>query len=168
MLFSRVILAIKNFFIYQFFSDNKSKITSQRLSNNDLMVLYNHKGIYCDMHIWDREYSLPQLGWLTGTYYNYFVKVLDGLKIPGWREDLDCDDFSKLFWSLCQACHRVSKTGIEGISVGMCIYTTKNGGGHAINTAVVENKEIVFIEPQTGEVLELTKGEIDSIRLVLF
>ena len=87
----------------------------------------------------ERNYSLVSVDWLLGGYYNYFLKVLGGLKISGWSKKFDCDSYSNLYYSLVGACHRVSEVSVtDGIAVGVVWYRVDGGGGHAINTAVVE------------------------------
>jgi len=121
----------------------------------------------------DENYAVVKKNWLLHPFYNYYKKVLKGLKISGWTEDFDCDDFARLFFSIAQACHAKGNTKNQGISVGLMFYVEEEEYGmiygHAINVAIVDDDlSVIFIEPQTGKEKCLTESERESCWFVYF
>ncbi len=115
----------------------------------------------------DNEYNLPTYSYIFNKFYPYFQKELFRLKIDGWSQKFDCEDFAKLFKTLIQACHAQSKGNAEGIAVAEIHYKREDGVNHAIN-AIITDKGLIFLEPQTGESLVLTENEEKSIYYVNF
>ena len=89
------------------------------------------------------------------------------MKIKGWREDFDCDNFARLYVSLIQACHAKADTKHEGVAVGEFWYDQNGVEGHAIVIAKTD-EGWTFIEPQSGAELCLTDAEKQSSWFVYF
>lgn len=113
----------------------------------------------------DEFFNLPSYDWVFNAFYPYFQKELRRLKIDGWSNKFDCEDFTKFFKTLAQACHKSSKGTAEGLAVGEISYTKTSGEYHSINIIETE-KGLIFLEPQTGESLILTENEKNSINKV--
>jgi len=85
------------------------------------------------------------------------------------KEYFDCDDFAlafKVFMTM--------KYNTNAVGVAIGIVKDENGnilGGHAWNIAVLSNKSIVFIEPQTKEIFienQTSDGWIYELMSVLW
>lgn len=114
-------------------------------------------------HFTDSTYLKPTKKWLLGSFSKTFKKKVFGWSLWKWKPSFDCDNFSTLFYSFAQVCHAKSiNNDIEGLTVGEFWYKDKNSGYHAINICIVENREIIFIEPQTCKEKTLTEEEIKS------
>lgn len=127
------------------------------LSASAIMAMFKSVG-HCQNA--DGHYDLPSLNWLL----DYCIKWVSQ-RAP-WTEKFDCDDFAFAFKVACQEAHRKGSGLSDGLAVGVIFYRPDRGGGHAINFAVVGDNEVVFIEPQTGERLCLTKSELESVFFV--
>ena len=157
---------ISKWFRYLFYASNKPS-TIAAISTRSLRSQLQNIGIRCSLFMPDRQYAIPRLDWLLHGYGNWYKKVLRGLKIRGWQEQFDCDDFARLYADLCQACHAVGNSQSEGIAVGKICYIPEDGGAHAINMAYTD-EGIVFIEPQGVVQVDLTTDEIRSIYQATF
>lgn len=98
-----------------------------------------------------------------------FTEDIFSKGVVKWEGNFDCDKFSLAFHSFAQIkYHRQSfhASGIgKSIAIGEIYFYTRAGNWHAINFAITE-VGLVFIEPQTGEEVFLTDGEIQSIGFV--
>jgi len=151
------------------YADNRVQTQIHALSR--YAVIEKYKGWAGDgnVRVADKDYSVLSKFWLMRGYYNYYIKVLNGLKISGWEEKFDCDNFAGLYKEVLSACHRVSTMSkSEGVAIGVVWYKTDSGGGHAINTAIVDDDRVIFIEPQTGLEKTLSDTELNNIFFVLF
>lgn len=115
----------------------------------------------------DENYNIPKLEWVLDGFYPWFQGELGRYGIHAWNKKFDCDDFAALFRILCQVCHLKSSGKTDGLAVGEIHYESENLGPHAIN-AILTEKGPIFIEPQTGKPLTLTKNEQVSIYRVRF
>lgn len=115
----------------------------------------------------DETYNLPTFDFVFNKFYPFFQKELNRLKIVNWTSKFDCEDFAKMFKVLMQACHQNSSGNAEGLAVAEIHYRRDKGDNHAIN-AVITDKGLIFVEPQTGESLILSKNEEKSIYYVNF
>ena len=162
-IFKRISLWFKS----QFYADKKTQ-TYFAIPASTVRSYFATYTSHYNIKISDRQYARVKKDWLLHGYYNYFIKVLSGLSIGDWEEKYDCDNFAELYKAVVQACHNISSVEIEGIAVGIVWYRTDAGTGHAVNTAIVNDDEIIFIEPQTGRQIELSPTEVHSICFVLF
>ena len=85
-----------------------------------------------------------------------------------WRkESFDCDDFAlsyKLYMKLLHHHHHDYHNSIRtSVAIGEMHYTDKQQRSHAIIVAIILNNNLeyekLYIEPQTGKELMLTKQE---------
>jgi hypothetical protein len=160
-------------FVKDFFnSSNEPRLVkkAKSLNSNELrkLLLKELKPSSIYIKIGDKDYNPVEEQWLLYPFYNYFEKVMDGLKIPGWRKKFDCDNFSSGYRFIAQALHLQGKTSEQSIAVGEMSYRRDKGGLHAINIAVVEFNNIIFIEPQTGVEKCLSTAEKRSCYFVQF
>lgn len=124
-------------------------------------------GVQPDVQFSDSTYSIVQKEWLIYAWYEYFEKVLDGLKITGWKSNFDCDNFALLYLALIQACHTKANAKTEGIAVGMIWFESDSIGGHAVNIALTD-KGWVCVEPQNGAEMILSVKEKQSCWFAYF
>ena len=84
-------------------------------------------------------------------------------KLWTWQSRHDCDDKSDCLKIYAQRCFVESRmqTDAEGFAVWRCWYTTRNGGGHAINRALTD-EGFIYIEPQQAKIVKLTSKEEES------
>jgi hypothetical protein len=119
----------------------------------------------------DEWYSVVNSAWLKG-YYERFRDDLFAKDVVGWQERFDCNKFAAAYASGAQLEFYRDKWGTwapgTALAIGEFWYTPAGGTtGHAIVTALTERGRI-FIEPQSGREVTLTKAEIDSAYLVKF
>lgn len=115
----------------------------------------------------DENFNIVQSSWLFDKFYHWFVGELNRYGIQAWNKKFDCDDFASFFRILCQICHLKSNGTTDGLAIGEVHYEQDNASFHAINVALTE-KGPIFVEPQTGQQLFLTKNEEKSIYRVRF
>ena len=120
----------------------------------------------------DVHYFVPSKKWLLKTFYNWYQNQLFSMGLS-YRKNFDCDKFARGYAWLASVCLGAMYTnGIksDGIAVGEVFYSIAGNRdrGHAINCAFIDNKKLVFIEPQTGKIVKLSKAEKDSIDFVRF
>lgn len=115
----------------------------------------------------DENFNLPKGEWIFNKFYPWFQGELARYGVAEWNKKFDCDDFAAFFRILAQICHKKSKGSTDGLAIGEIHYESEKLGPHAIN-AVLTEKGPIFIEPQTGEQLILTKYEENSIYRVRF
>lgn len=115
--------------------------------------------------IMDAEYVTPVRGWLEHAFSYSFERNLSALGLLEWAPEVwDCDKFARLAWVFASV--DLAKTAGRpnaGLAFGVFCYTIfNNGGGHAINFAITEEKELVFYEPQTRKIVNLSNEEAQS------
>lgn len=117
----------------------------------------------------DIDYALPKASWLTGKFYEFYKGWRYDHNLNEWANRNDCDNFASLFYTFSQICHAKGNRSEQGIAVGEMFYFI--GGdknrGHAINIAITD-VGVIAIEPQTGEIVKLTKAEKESSWFVRF
>ncbi len=113
----------------------------------------------------DNEYSLPARAWITGQFSEDLAINLDNTGTHTYvPESNDCDKFSRFAWALAGLANAESQKG-RGLAFGMFSYKRDlDGLGHCINFAVCRDPmgdlELVFLEPQTGLEVKLSKTEM--------
>lgn len=90
----------------------------------------------------------------------------------------DCEDFARRCATYACDLHAGNTGQKTGLAFGEFYFTRDDGGGHAINVAVVADEraaglhsdsgapKLLFFEPQTGKVISLTETERSSCRLL--
>lgn len=117
-----------------------------------------HSKIYAS----DADYSIPTKGWVTRNFKKYFKKKMRSDPTLGmiWKEKHDCDNFATAYRMYMQALHskQPGKSG-ESIAVAEMWFMQDGVGGHAINMVIVDDYQVIFIEPQTGDEIKLSNKE---------
>lgn len=122
---------------------------------------------YTPFYAADSEYAQPTLGWLKNAFYTYFWNDRVGKGLKTWARKNDCDNFARAYAQAASDCHGISAgSDKEGLAVGEFWYHSP-AGPHAIVVAIVDDQP-VYIEPQTGNVLQLTAQQISTCFLVKF
>ena len=110
----------------------------------------------------DEVYAEVNSQWLQ-QYYQEFRSELHRLGVLQWDERFDCNRFAELYVGLAQArffretFH--SRSAARALAIGPFWYVRDNGrGSHAVVQALTERGR-VFIDPQTGEEVQLTTSE---------
>ena len=128
----------------------------------------------------DAVYWCPTKMWLENTLLPYCEKIFNE-RGARYRSQYDCDDFSRDFLSIALDRFRQEnvKLPINSLCVAEAWYVTSYAefmrslgfpaDDHAINFVVVsDDNEVVFIEPQTCKIIQLTEQEIQSIYFIRF
>lgn len=125
-------------------------------------------------HLADREYAMPTRNFLTGAFASALWTLQGFFGVLGWTEEAnDCDDFAGLARCFAQILHFLTpgRPARSALAVGEFWYEKdNNGGGHAINVACcgLEASDVVFFEPQTRNLVNLSATEKASAILVRF
>ena len=130
-----------------------------------------------NISVTDEQYALPGESWIKGKFYNNFNWWMQSNGVKKWKTYTDCDNKAFAYYVCANISHAKTmeareRSGLEtceGISVGVLFYLIggKKTSGHAINV-VYTNDKLIYIEPQKGKQLNLTKKEIDSCWYVTF
>ena len=117
------------------------------------------------VHVNDRSYAFPN--------EDYLIDAAQGLIKKNNRKGLsfgpkwDCDDFAIDFVNLIKKNFAVtSDSTAEGIAVGFVSYRDDQNGFHAIVWFLSPDSTVKFIEPQTGQLANLSEKETHSAALV--
>ena len=148
-------------------SPEKSKqkvITRGVLEQEDLVIaMFDAKCVPSEgLHISDHTYKLPTKEWLE----NDFGAILKNRFLgQGWiDQSYDCDDFVLAAHERASYLNR--NDGKGGVAIGEFYYVRDiDSRGHAVNCAIYLSNNIpavLFIEPQTGDVIKLSVNEIES------
>jgi|TARA_R100000963_G_C4595185_1_gene70924 hypothetical protein len=149
-----------------------------KLTKGELICVINekasiHKGL---INAPDANYSLFSSNYVTGEGYDKFKEWLFRRGILGWRHTFDCDNYAEAFRVFLQIVHSKAQKGKtdnsrkQAVAVGVIWYERDGRGGHAINLIVTkdgENLVVKFVEPQDGNIIELSQTERESIFFVL-
>lgn len=118
----------------------------------------------------DESYATPTLHWLQGLFWEWFRAARWSHNLDRWTRKNDCDNFARAYAQAAQDCHAGSHgSDAEALAVGEYFYQKAGAGGHAIVAAFVgDPAELVFIEPQSNQLLDLTPAERASAFFVRF
>lgn len=124
----------------------------------------------------DDKYALPSESWLINDYSTALYDFLLSFKSSKYVDsENDCDNYSTLAFSFAQVLHHNTPQKIKktALAVGEFWYASlARGGVHAINVVMVWDNQIgyklIFYEPQTQQVVELTKAEIAGVKYYRF
>jgi hypothetical protein len=119
-------------------------------------------------HVRDESYMLPSPDWFTDTFpaelKDFQFRNRQTSAVP---ETNDCDDYARgaAWWA--QRCHTRSegRRTHTALAVGEFCYDDSTLGRHVIIFAIVRHAaafRILFMEPQTGRMRDLSKTEIES------
>lgn len=144
------------------------------LSGSQIAERLQAAGVQCfSWHISDRAYAMPTRNFITSAFSYALLAFQKFFGLLGWTEEAnDCDDFARLAAAFAQILHFLTPGRPLGtaLAVGEFWYLQDSGGGHAINVAICghELSDVVFYEPQTRRVVNLTDNEKQSASLVRF
>lgn len=134
------------------------------MKSEDLMRVLEEDGVCADSPIiMDSEYALPTETWLLNDFKEATIANLKKLGIDTYaKEANDCDDFAWTVAGLARIGN--ARQGCKkALAFGVFAYKTDEGGLHAINFSVVRvganDYRLIFIEPQTGCEVELSRSE---------
>jgi len=97
-----------------------------------------------------------------------YAKWLDENQIEYISEYFDCDDYALTFKSFVTAKMKVNAVGI---ALGMLKKDNVVLGGHAWNICLLDTGELVFVEPQTREIMignESPDGFVYELQAVIW
>ena len=135
------------------------------LSEYDIRYLLGQHGSYpATVLAADAAYQEMTKSWLLNDFKKWFNEVKHAIGFVYTPEASDCDDFAVLYSALARLCHAKTRPGGGALAIGPIWYQS-NAGPHAIVVAFTD-EGIVFVEPQTGDSLELTDLERASIHTV--
>lgn len=138
------------------------------LSKSEKIRLYNTVDFICP----DKEYAIVKKEWLLGKFYDWHKTILKDIGCEVWDDKFDCDKFSTTFRIFAHLAFKLTNpnTTAQSALVGEIYYkiNADPNRGHAINFAMDKDRQIYFIEPQTGKEIKLTQEEIDSIETAIF
>lgn len=140
------------------------------ISGDDIYVVMSNEGVGALYSVVvDSEYDHATRTWLLGAFAEATRKNLKGLGLADYAaEAWDCDDFAWTVASLGRMNHRISgrgKTTKRALALGWMGYQVDGGGGHAIVFAIVKKAtghDVMFIEPQNGKEITLSRSEKDN------
>ena len=152
-------------------------VTDFRLSANQVkayMVITNDiYPILAGIQV-DAAYVLPTLDWVKGSFSQAFASFKFQLNNGQWKSEAnDCDDFARFGAFFAQYLHHNTQNRIKNTALcfGEFGYQKKDMSGHAINVFLYRDQGKVYIgfyEPQTCEVITLTKEEMSACQFYRF
>ena len=82
-----------------------------------------------------------------------------------WSTKHDCDDKATLYRAVAGRVMVETPRWLdaESLEIAEIWYACDTGGAHAINAAVLDDRTVVFVEPQGPEFVTLSAQEQDSI-----
>lgn len=119
----------------------------------------------------EKQYAEVNSAWLP-VWYRIYRSKLSKIGLVRWDERFDCNRFADCYTNLAQAHFAVkmfhSDTPAQALAIGPIWYRRSDGtGAHAIVQAWTERGR-VFIEPQTGQELDLDQSELQTVFMQIF
>jgi hypothetical protein len=119
----------------------------------------------------DSSYAVVNSAWLPG-FFERWKADLFAKDVVGWEGRFDCNKFASSYCAAAQLEFYRDKWGTrspgQALAVGEVWYQPdRSPTGHAIVTAITE-RGVLFIEPQTGREVRLSKAELASITFKRF
>lgn len=121
-----------------------------------------------DFSIADRSYAAMTRGFLEKAFSDSLKKWVWELGIRYRQDCEDCDDFARFAASVAQLWNAKSENKGHALAFGEFWYVKDGGEGHAINVALVEGGAVVFYEPQTQRIVELSEIEMWNATMIRF
>ncbi len=118
-------------------------------------------------HISDNEYKIVTRKWITEEFKPHWFSYKTRNNLIYRFESSDCDNFSL---HCLLAAQELSSDG-KPICVGYLAYRKSITGPHAINIFLIEENDkikVIFFEPQTDEIIGLSKAELASCFFWMF
>jgi len=164
------------------------------ITSSDIISSFSKHPLYNRMPknftIADGNYFCPKIEYVQDVIYPAFKIWLISCGLDKWDYKWDCDNFADAFKLFSCAYHRLEMDdGIVGIGIGVINYRSRGGmtsqtnlkkpkGRHAANIIYSEALQLdengqekfgfdmYFLEPQTGDIYDLTPEEFKSISTV--
>lgn len=147
---------------------------------SELLIPWNGKGFKPrSMAAGDVSYFCPTKEMVEKDLYPNFRKWLAALNLGKWYHKWDCDNFAMAFKVFADGYYfNTIESNAESIAIGIIHYIAEaraeSGikGGHAINILYLNdgknelglNKfKVMYLEPQNGNIYELSEEEFKSI-----
>lgn len=123
---------------------------------------------WCDPTMLDAEYALPSSGWVGGAFASALLYNFRSLGLTFENESWDCDKFARMAAALAWVCHYRTSGHRAALALGVFCYVSPKGP-HALNFAVtgMTPDEVIFLEPQTCQIMLLTEKEKQSCQFML-
>lgn len=122
-----------------------------------------------DVSIADRSYAAVDQGFLASTFSADLGAWIFQLFGKYAAEVRDCDDFARFAAAVAQLWNsKTDGNGGNALAFGEFWYVKDSGAGHAINIGLARDGEVVFYEPQTQRIVELSESEKWSCTLIRF
>ncbi len=150
------------------------------LNNFDVNQIVAETIFKSDLNLFvaDGFYCMYSDNYIAGEGYKKFQKWLFNRGILNWRPSFDCDNYAEAFRVFLQIIHSktISKqsdsASKQSVAFGIIWYTRDVNGGHAINFYITQHADtdkpvLRFIEPQTGQIMQLSESELQSISFAL-
>ncbi len=156
-----------------------SKTSFPTIASDNLIELLSKNKIAGDLGslTLDSTYSLPTKDWVVNDFAPKYMDFIKQMKISDYTtEENDCDNFSLAAKFYANVLHHQEKSMAKhtGIAFGEFGYTqSMNGSNHAIDIILTQetnktNIVILFFEPQTGQLVNLTQKEYESCFYYIF
>lgn len=130
------------------------------MTAEELTGILAAEGVMDPLPRFDSVYAAPTRRFVEGEFSRDLARVERDLGVSEYQpEKGDCDKFARraAYWMMEWSEKTTANTG-AGIAFGVFLYARDAGGGHAIN-CFPENGRLVFYEPQTKRVVELSEAE---------
>ena len=104
---------------------------------------------------------------------SYFRAILDDYRKHSFNSGVryskryDCEDFARGMQHFFQVRYGKSKHRGQSFALGVANYRTDEGFNHSLCVALIGD-EVLFVEPQRGHFVELSKKERESLFSVNF
>jgi len=116
--------------------------------------------------ITDEMYFCPTKEILIKEIYPKYKNWLVTLKLFRWSHKWDCENFSDSFKLFSSGYYEQNiESNADSISIGT-VFLKINHRSHAINIIYLNDNNkltMIFLEPQTGEIINLNQEQLDSI-----
>ncbi len=137
-------------------------------TTEEVQVMLFTNGIIRGFTLTDAQYVAPTLEWVEKQYAEKLNKFLFDFNLRHWtKESSDCDDISRAAAVNAAILFHNSKNRPKGAGFlfGEYHYVKSGLGGHAINIAIVKDKDIykvVYFDPQFRFLVSLQEKETDN------
>lgn len=130
------------------------------LTPERIQELLDISGIGVDAVFFDDMFAQVDKHWIETVLKDSFNDFRARYKIAYNTQAFDCENFSRLYANWADILHsRTPGHPVSGIAIGTFAFTRDDGLNHAINIAICNNGEVVFIEPQSGNIIQLSDNE---------
>lgn len=122
----------------------------------------------------DKQYAVPEIGWLMTVFSDAFRNAQGALRINTWANSAnDCAKISSFAKTYADILYNNTSNKIPdaALAFGEMAYSPKNGGYHMINVLLVAvdgEVEVMFWEPQLAQVVNISREELVSCDFFLF